>query len=52
MLLLIGGTLFSLIALILLAAYLITGAKKTVLMRLAGAAAIVASLIWMLRSSR
>jgi hypothetical protein len=49
MLLLLGGMLFPLLALILLAAYFITGAKKTILMRLAGASAIVASLIWILR---
>ena len=49
--LLLGGMLFSALALILLAAYFITGAKKTILMRLAGASAIVASLIWILRSN-
>jgi hypothetical protein len=51
MLLLLGGMLFSSLALILLLAYFITGAKKTILMRLAGASAIIASLIWILRSS-
>lgn len=49
MFLLLGGMLFSALALILLAAYFITGAKKTILMRLAGASAILASLIWILR---
>lgn len=51
MLLLLGGMLLSALALILLAAYFITGAKKTILMRLAGASAIIASLIWIMRSN-
>jgi hypothetical protein len=48
MLLLLGGMLFSALALLFLVAYLIT--KKTLLMRLAGASAIVASFIWIFRS--
>ena len=51
MLLLIAGTLFSLLALIFLAAYLFTGGKRTILMRLAGASAIIASMIWVYRST-
>ena len=49
MLLLLGGTLFSALALILLVAYFVT--KKTILMRLAGASAILASLMWIFRSN-
>lgn len=45
---LLGGMFFSALALILLVAYFVS--KKTVLMRLAGASAIIASLIWMFRS--
>ncbi len=48
MLLLLGGMLFSALALVLLVAYFIT--KKTILMRLAGASAILASMIWVFRS--
>jgi LPXTG-motif cell wall-anchored protein len=50
MLMLLGGMLFSGLAILFLLAYFITGAKKTILMRLAGASAIAASLIWILRS--
>jgi hypothetical protein len=50
MLLLLGGMLFSALALILIAAYFITGSKKMVLLRLAGASAIIASLIWIFRT--
>ncbi|HEY0404266.1 MAG TPA: LPXTG cell wall anchor domain-containing protein [Pyrinomonadaceae bacterium] len=50
MLLLLGGMLCSALTLVLLAAYFITGAKKTILMRLAGASAILASLLWIYRS--
>lgn len=49
MLLLLAGMLFSTLTLVLLGTYFITGAKKTILMRLAGASAIVASLIWFMR---
>jgi hypothetical protein len=49
MLLLLGGMLFSALALLLLFAYFVT--KKTVLMRLAGASAIIASLIWIFRTN-
>jgi hypothetical protein len=45
---LLGGMFFSALALILLVAYFVS--KKTILMRLAGASAIIASLIWMFRS--
>lgn len=48
MLLLLGGMFFSALALVLLIAYFIT--KKTILMRLAGASAIIGSLIWILRT--
>jgi hypothetical protein len=48
MLLLLGGMLFSTLALVLLVAYVIT--KKMILMRLAGACAILASMIWVFRS--
>ncbi len=50
MVLLLGGMLFSALALLLLAAYFITGAKRMILMRLAGACAIIASLFWIFRS--
>lgn len=49
--LLLGGMFFSALALVLLAVYFITGAKKTILMRLAGASAIIASLIWIFRTT-
>lgn len=52
MLMLLGGMLFSTLALLLLLIYFITGAKKTILMRLAGASAILASLIWIFRTGR
>lgn len=51
MLPLLGGMLFSALALLLLIVYFATGAKKTILMRLAGASAIIASLIWIFRSN-
>ena len=47
--LLLGGMFFSALTLILLAAYFIT--KNTILMRLAGASAIIASLIWIFRAN-
>lgn len=47
--LLLGGMFFSALALVLLASYLIT--RKTILMRLAGASAIIASLIWIFRTT-
>jgi hypothetical protein len=50
MLTLLGGMLFSALALILIVAYFITGSKKMILLRLAGASSIVASLIWIMRS--
>lgn len=49
MALLLGGMLFSALALCLLVAYFIT--KKTVLMRLAGACAIIGSLLWIFRTT-
>lgn len=51
MLQLLGGMLFSTLALILLAAYFIMGSKKMILLRLAGASAIIASLLWIMRSN-
>lgn len=49
--LLLAGMFFSALALVLLAVYFITGGKKTILMRLAGASAIIGSLIWIFRST-
>lgn len=50
MLTLIGGMLFSALALVLLAVYFVTGSKKMILLRLAGTSAIIASLMWIFRS--
>jgi hypothetical protein len=47
--LMLGGMFFSALALVLLVAYAIS--KKTILMRLAGASAIIASLIWIFRTT-
>jgi hypothetical protein len=49
-LLLIAGTLFAALTLVLLAAFFITGGKNQKLRYLAGASAIVMALIWMLRT--
>ena len=49
MLLLLGGMFFSALALLMLFVYFAT--KKTILMRLAGASAIIASLIWIFRTN-
>ena len=50
LLLLIGSLLFSVLALVLLAAYFITGGKKMILARCAGACGILASLLWIIQS--
>ncbi|HEX8710194.1 MAG TPA: hypothetical protein VF723_18265 [Pyrinomonadaceae bacterium] len=42
---------FSVLTLILLAAYFITGMKKQLLARLAGASGMLASFLWIFRSS-
>jgi hypothetical protein len=49
-LLLIGSLICSVLTLILLAVYFITGAKKTILMRIAGACGILASFLWIMQS--
>jgi hypothetical protein len=49
-LMLLGSVIFSIICLILLAAYLFTGSKKTILLRFAGASGMLASLLWILRT--
>jgi hypothetical protein len=49
-LLLIAGTLFAVLTLVLLVAYFITGARNNTLRYLAGASAIVMALIWMIKS--
>jgi succinate-acetate transporter protein len=48
--LLIISLTFSVVTLILLAVYFITGAKNTPLMRVAGACGIVSSLLWIIQS--
>lgn len=50
LLLLFGSLFFSALALVLLAVYFITGAKKMILARLAGGSVILASLMWILQS--
>jgi len=50
LLLLILSLICSLTTLVLLAVYFITGAKKTILMRIAGACGIAASLLWIVQS--
>ena len=50
LLLLIGSLLFSVLTLVLLAVYFITGAKRMVLARIAGACGILASLLWIIQS--
>ena len=47
---LIASTIFAVIALGLLAAYLFTGGKKMILLRLAGASGMLASLFWIIRT--
>ena len=49
-LLLILGTLFAALTLVLLAAYFITGAKNNTLRHLAGASALIMALVWMIKS--
>ncbi|HEX8890660.1 MAG TPA: hypothetical protein VF779_16025 [Pyrinomonadaceae bacterium] len=49
-LLLILSLICSLLTLVLLAVYFITGGKKTILMRIAGACGIAASLLWIIQS--
>jgi hypothetical protein len=49
-LLLLAGTLFAVLTLVLLAAFFITGGKNQKLRYLAGASAIIMSLIWMIRT--
>jgi hypothetical protein len=49
-LLLLAGTLFAAVTLVLLAAYFITGAKNNTLRYLAGASGILTALIWMIKS--
>jgi hypothetical protein len=50
LLMLIMSMIFAVICLGLLATYIITGAKKTILLRLAGASGMVASLFWIVRT--
>ena len=47
---LIASTIFAVIALGLLVAYLFTGGKKMILLRLAGASGMLASLFWIIRT--
>ena len=49
-LLLIAGTLFALLTLVLLAAFFITGGKNQKLRYLAGASAIIMASIWLIRT--
>jgi hypothetical protein len=49
-LLLLFGTIFAVLTLVLLAAFFITGAKNNTLRYLAGASAILMVLMWMLRT--
>ena len=50
LLMLLASMLFAFGCLALLAAYLITGSKKMILLRLAGASGMLASLFWILRT--
>ena len=50
LLMLIASMIFAVICLGLLATYLFTGGKKTVLLRLAGASGMLASLFWIVRT--
>lgn len=47
---LIGSTLFAFICLVLLVSYFITGSKKIILLRLAGASGMLASILWIVRT--
>ena len=49
-LLLIAGTLFAVLTLVFLAAFFITGGKNQKLRYLAGASAIIMSMIWMIKT--
>jgi hypothetical protein len=49
-LLLIAGTIFAVLTLVLLAAYFITGAKNNNLRYLAGASGLIMALIWLIRT--
>jgi hypothetical protein len=50
LLMLIASVILSVICLGLLAAYLFTGSRKTILLRLAGASGLLASLFWIIRT--
>jgi hypothetical protein len=50
LLMLLMSVIFAVICLGLLATYIITGAKKTILLRLAGASGMLASLSWIIRT--
>jgi hypothetical protein len=50
LLMLIASVIFAVICLGLLAAYLFTGGKKMILLRLAGASGMLASLFWIIRT--
>jgi hypothetical protein len=50
LLMLIASMILAVIALGFLAAYLFTGSKKTILLRLAGASGMLASLFWIIRT--
>lgn len=50
LLMLIASTIFAVIALGLLAAHLFTGGKKMILLRLAGASGMLASLFWIIHT--
>jgi hypothetical protein len=50
LLMLIASMIFAVVCLGLLAAYLFTGSKKTILLRLAGASGMLASFFWIIRT--
>lgn len=50
LLMLVASTLFAAVCLVLLAAYLFTGGKKMLLLRLAGMSGMLASLFWIIRT--
>ena len=49
-LLLIAGTIFAALTLVLLAAYFITGAKNNTLRYLAGASGLIMALMWLIKT--
>ena len=49
-LLLLAGTIFAVLTLVLLAAYFITGAKNNTLRYLAGASGLIMALMWLIRT--